>query len=208
MRHLGYFWPNYKHYFGTVSPLSMGECSWFSFLQKTLVFRSKTCSQNKILAVKNLHNGVRWQGAFMILTGGIYDWICNCIVINFECSILHQHEKPPKKIQSWDRAQSTYPCTIQGPNAFRMRQRHGRFPFTSGLPQVKGNVIPHESWEVHTNSPRHGLAGLVKNKFVPQEAKPWVLGICFLPQLLNHKWGIGMNLEWRVGNYSRDFVSS
>ena len=42
MRHLGYFWPNYKHYFGTVSPLSMGKCSWFSFLQKTLVFRSKT----------------------------------------------------------------------------------------------------------------------------------------------------------------------
>ena len=23
-RHLGYIWPNYKHYFGTVSPLSMG----------------------------------------------------------------------------------------------------------------------------------------------------------------------------------------
>ena len=42
MRHLGYFWPNYKHYFGTVSPLSMGKCSWFFFLQKTLVFRSKT----------------------------------------------------------------------------------------------------------------------------------------------------------------------
>jgi hypothetical protein len=42
MRHLGYFWPNYKHYFGTVSPLSMGKCSWSSFLQKTLVFRSKT----------------------------------------------------------------------------------------------------------------------------------------------------------------------
>ena len=42
MRHFGYFWPNYKHYFGTVSPLSMGKCSWFSFLQKTLIFRSKT----------------------------------------------------------------------------------------------------------------------------------------------------------------------
>ena len=41
-RHLGYFWPNYKHYFGTLSPLSMGKCSWFSFLQNTLVFRSKT----------------------------------------------------------------------------------------------------------------------------------------------------------------------
>ena len=41
MRHLGYFWPNYKHYFGTVSPLSIGKSSWFSFLQKTLVFRSK-----------------------------------------------------------------------------------------------------------------------------------------------------------------------
>ena len=42
MRHLGYFWPNYKHYFGTVSPLSMGKCSWFSFLQRALDFRSKT----------------------------------------------------------------------------------------------------------------------------------------------------------------------
>ena len=48
MRHLGYFWPNYKHYFGTVSPLSMGKCSWFSFLQKTLGFRSKTYN-SKIL---------------------------------------------------------------------------------------------------------------------------------------------------------------
>ena len=42
MRHLGYFWPNYKHYFGTVSPLSMGKCSWFFFQQKTLVFWSNT----------------------------------------------------------------------------------------------------------------------------------------------------------------------
>ena len=42
MRHLGYFWPNYKHYFGTVSPFFMGKCSWFSFLPKTLVFRSQT----------------------------------------------------------------------------------------------------------------------------------------------------------------------
>ena len=33
-RHLGYFWPNYKHYFGTESPLTMGKCSWFTFLQK------------------------------------------------------------------------------------------------------------------------------------------------------------------------------
>ena len=62
MRHFGYFWPNYKHYFGTVSPLSMGKSSWISFLQKTLIFRSKTltpkCSQNKILAVKNFRNSV------------------------------------------------------------------------------------------------------------------------------------------------------
>ena len=39
LRHLGYFRPNY---FGTVCPLSMGKCIWFIFLQKTLVFRSKT----------------------------------------------------------------------------------------------------------------------------------------------------------------------
>ena len=38
MRHLGYFWPNYKHYFGTVSSLSMGKCSWFYFLQDKLGF--------------------------------------------------------------------------------------------------------------------------------------------------------------------------
>ena len=56
-------------------------------------------------------------------------------------------------------------------------------------------VIPHESREVHSNSPHHGLAGVVKNKFLPREAKPRVVGICFSPQLLNHKWGIGMKLE-------------
>jgi hypothetical protein len=55
MRHLGYFWPNYKHYFGTVSPLSMGKCS-FGFLD--LKHITPKCSQNKILAVKNLGNSV------------------------------------------------------------------------------------------------------------------------------------------------------
>ena len=40
--HFGYFQPNYWHYFGTVSSLFMGKCSWIFFLQKTLVFRSKT----------------------------------------------------------------------------------------------------------------------------------------------------------------------
>ena len=34
---LGYFWPNYQHYFGTVSPLSMEKCIGIFFLQKTLV---------------------------------------------------------------------------------------------------------------------------------------------------------------------------
>ena len=62
MRHLGYFWQNYKHYFGTASPLSMGKCSWFSFLQKLwfLGLKHTTCkySQNKIWAVKNLGNNV------------------------------------------------------------------------------------------------------------------------------------------------------
>ena len=40
----GAFWifpAKYWHYFGTVSPLFMGKCSWIFFLQKTLVFRSK-----------------------------------------------------------------------------------------------------------------------------------------------------------------------
>ena len=67
--------------------------------------------------------------------------------------------------------------------------------FQERLAASERKVIPHKSREVHTNSPRHGLAGVVKNKFLPREAKPRVVGICFLPQLLNHKWGIGMNLE-------------
>ena len=40
--HFGYFQPNYWHYFGTVSPLFMGKCSWIFFLQKILFFKSKT----------------------------------------------------------------------------------------------------------------------------------------------------------------------
>jgi hypothetical protein len=32
----------FSHYFVTVSPLFMGKCSWIFFLQKTLVFGSKT----------------------------------------------------------------------------------------------------------------------------------------------------------------------
>ena len=58
MRHLGYFWPNYQHYFGTVSLFLMGQCSWFSFLQKGLKHITSLCSQNKILAGKNLGNSV------------------------------------------------------------------------------------------------------------------------------------------------------
>ena len=34
LRHLGYFEPSHQHYFGTVSPLSMGKCTWMFFLQK------------------------------------------------------------------------------------------------------------------------------------------------------------------------------
>ena len=60
--------------------------------------------------------------------------------------------------------------------------KDGTFPFTSDLPQVKGKVIPHESQEVHTNSYHSWLT-------------PLMVGICFSPHLLNHKWGIGMNLE-------------
>ena len=40
MRHLGYFWPNYKHYIDTVSPLSIGKSSWISFVQKTRLWLS------------------------------------------------------------------------------------------------------------------------------------------------------------------------
>ena len=39
------------------------------------------------------------------------------------------------------------------------------------------------------NSPSHGLAVVLKNKFLPLEASPLVVGICFSPRLLNH--GVG-----------------
>ena len=32
LRHLGYFRPNYQHYFGTLSPMSMGKWIWLFFL--------------------------------------------------------------------------------------------------------------------------------------------------------------------------------
>ena len=37
--------------------------------------------------------------------------------------------------------------------------------------------------------PTYGLAVVVKNKFLPLEASPLVVGICFSPRLLNH--GVG-----------------
>ena len=62
MMHFGYFWPNYKCYFATVSPLSIGKSSaslsykkiWFLGLKHI----TPKYSQNKILAVKNLGNSV------------------------------------------------------------------------------------------------------------------------------------------------------
>ena len=53
---LGYFWPNYQHYFGTVSPLSMGKWIWLFFLKKTMVLGPNTYIPNMILSVKNLGN--------------------------------------------------------------------------------------------------------------------------------------------------------
>ena len=38
LRKLSYFWPNYQHYFGTVSPLSMEKCIFGSFSYKKLWF--------------------------------------------------------------------------------------------------------------------------------------------------------------------------
>ena len=37
--------------------------------------------------------------------------------------------------------------------------------------------------------PTYGLAVVLKNKFLPLEASPLVVGICFSPRLLNH--GVG-----------------
>ena len=90
MRHLGYFWPNYKHYYGTASPLSMGKCCWFSFLQKTVFFLSKTHnSQNKILAVKNLGNSDHTS-----VFGGAFHWIHGRLKTNY---ILNTKRQPFKK---------------------------------------------------------------------------------------------------------------
>ena len=57
MRHLGYFWPNYKLYFVTVSPLFMGKCSWISFLQKLWFLGLKHITP-KYSQNKNLGNSV------------------------------------------------------------------------------------------------------------------------------------------------------
>ena len=95
MRRLQYFWQiYYNHYFGTASLLFIGKCSWFSFLQKTLVFRSKTynsqikCSQNKMLAVKNLENSVHTS----VFGGSRYNLINWLVYFLWNCQrslILH-----------------------------------------------------------------------------------------------------------------------
>ena len=65
MRLLGYFWPNYRHYFGTESvagPLSYKKL-WFLGLKHI----TPKYSHNKIWAVQNLENSVRTSvfGGFM-----------------------------------------------------------------------------------------------------------------------------------------------
>ena len=39
-------------------------------------------------------------------------------------------------------------------NAFRLRGRHGLFPFTSGLPRVKGKNNSQRVTKAHLDSPR------------------------------------------------------
>ena len=45
-------------------------------------------------------------------------------------------------------------------DAFRLRRRHGLFPFTGGLPQVKGVIIPKRvtkaHFSVYSNGDREG----------------------------------------------------
>ena len=60
-------------------------------------------------------------------------------------------------------------------NPLRMRQSLG-----SNSPLVT---------RVSYQFPTYGLAVVVKNKFLPLEASPLVVGICFSPRLLNH--GVG-----------------
>ena len=74
----------------------------------------------------------------------------------------------------------------------------GYFLSRVAKPRVKEIWFLHESRKAHSISPRHGLAGVVEQWFLPREAKPRVVGIIVSPQLLNHKWGNGMRLEWRV----------
>ena len=66
-----------------------------------------------------------------------------------------------------------------------MGRRNGKIPLHVAKPRVKEFKIPHESRKAHPNSrashkffPMHGLAGEATSG-----------GICFLPQLLSHKWG-------------------
>ena len=55
--HLGYFRPNYQHYFGTVSLLSLEKCIWWFFLQKLwfsgLTHINPKKLPNMILAVRH-----------------------------------------------------------------------------------------------------------------------------------------------------------
>ena len=88
----------------------------------------------------------------------------------------------------------------------RMRRRDGIFPSWVAKPRMRENKIPHESRKACLNSPCHGLAGVVK-KIPSRAAEPRVVEF-FLPQLLNHKWGIETGLEWGMGNFTHPFFLS
>ena len=67
-------------------------------------------------------------------------------------------------------------------------------------PRVVGNMISPQVTKGTSQFPTHGVAGVMEDWFLPREAKPRVVGINLPSQLLSHKWGIGMCLEWQVGN--------
>ena len=75
--------------------------------------------------------------------------------------------------------------TKQCLDAFRLRGRQGLFPFTSGLPQVKGKIIPKRVTKAHLDSPQVTSG-----------------------EATSDEWGTKWVLSDEFGNYSSDFSSA
>ena len=90
-------------FFGRIIGLkkSLLLCLTFSTVLKALLMRNKITCKNTCTWL------CAWQGASMILTGDIYDWIFNCINIKFRCTYYTS--------SAWKTTQENSimrPCTI------------------------------------------------------------------------------------------------